>query len=209
MKVETTAAVQNNTTADAGTADANAQGAGANATGTPAPTGTPTPTTESAAKVVPEKYELKLPDGALLKPAHLEQLASYAKEQKLSNVEAQALLERENLAAVSFHKGLQDQVEAESNQWVKEIEADKELGGDAFKENVALANRVVSKFGTEKLRMELDRTRLGNHPELNRLLVRIGKAFGEDRLVLPGAQNNLGGGNNVPTEDLLYGAQKQ
>ena len=45
----------------------------------------------SPAKIVPEKYDLKIPDGALITPADVERIATFAKERGLSNEEAQAV----------------------------------------------------------------------------------------------------------------------
>jgi hypothetical protein len=60
------------------------------------PEGTPPEAKPTEAKVVPEKYDLKLPEASLLDASHVEKLTAFAKERGLSNDEAQALLEREN-----------------------------------------------------------------------------------------------------------------
>src|SRR5688572_20896218 len=52
--------------------------------------------------VVPEKYDLKLPEGSLLEAAQMEKISAYAKEKGLSNEQAQELLERENDAVSGY-----------------------------------------------------------------------------------------------------------
>jgi hypothetical protein len=131
----------------------------------------------------PVAFELKLPEGSLLDKSQVEGIVSFAKEKGLALEVAQAILERESSAVAQHAKAQTDAWNTQAEQWVKQVEADKEIGGDNFKENISLANRVFQKFGSKELGVELDRTSLGNHPELLRLAVRIGKAMGEDKFV--------------------------
>jgi len=74
-----------------------------------------------------------------------------------------------------------------NNQW-KEIEegwkdsakTDKEIGGDNFDVKLEKAKRALKVFGTPELNEALEHTRIGNHPELIRLLSRIGEKITED-----------------------------
>ena len=74
-----------------------------------------------------------------------------------------------------------------NNQW-KEIEegwkdsakTDKEIGGDNFDVKLEKAKRALKVFGTPELNEALEQTRIGNHPELIRLLSRIGEKITED-----------------------------
>ena len=136
----------------------------------------------------PEKYELKLPDGSLLEATEIEKIASFAKERGLSNDEAQAMLNDRNTLLESY-AGKQKKVwETETGKWMDQSKADTEIGGDAFEKNAELAKRVVTRFGTPALMEGLNATGFGNHPELVRMMVRIGKAMDEDQLVLPGSK---------------------
>lgn len=158
---------------------------------------------EPKPKVAPEKYDLKLPEGSLMKPARLEKIAAFAKAKGLSQEDAQAYLEQENQAVKDHVEGEKAQVEESIVKWVKDGEADKEIGGEAFKMNVELAKRVVDRFGTDLLKTDLNSTGLGNHPELVRLLVRIGKSMSEDQLILPGGQKPSAPKRSAA--DTLYG----
>lgn len=131
----------------------------------------------------PVAYELKLPEGSRLDKSQVDAIVSFAKEKGLSPEVAQAVLERESSAVAQHAKAQTDAWNNQAEQWLKQVETDKEIGGDGFKENISLANRVFQKFGSKELGEELDRTSLGNHPELLRLAVRIGKAMGEDKFV--------------------------
>lgn len=136
----------------------------------------------------PEKYELKLSEDSLLDSSVVERIAAEAKERGLSQDDAQKLLDRENSAVTSYQKLQEEEYKQRSGAWVDEIKSDKELGGEAFNENAELAKRVTQRFGSEAFLKTLDETGLGNHPELVRTFVRIGKSMKDDQLVLPGAQ---------------------
>lgn len=151
--------------------------------------------------VVPEKYDLKKPKDSALSDAQLEKLSSYAKEKGFSNEQAQSLLERESEAVSAYISDLKETQSKMTTQWFEQAQKDTELGGDAFKENAELAKRVVAKFGTDEFRKELDKTGLGNHPELLRIFSRVGKAMAEDKLILAGEQV----GNSKSAADFLYG----
>lgn len=151
--------------------------------------------------VVPEKYDLKPPKDSPLSVAHLEKLSSYAKEKGLSNEQAQTLLERESQAVSDFTADLKESQSKLTQTWFDQAKNDKEIGGEAFKQNAELAKRVVGRFGTDEFKKELSKTGLGNHPELLRVFSRIGKAMSEDQLVIPGVQ--AGGKKSI--ESLLYG----
>lgn len=135
---------------------------------------------EEPKKVAPEKYDLKVSEDSVLEPGLVEKIAAHAKQQGLSQEEAQALVTEREQAIATY-------VEERSQQWLKEVENDKEIGGTALKQNVELAARVVDRFGDPELKAELNKTGFGNHPKLVRLLTRIGKAMQEDQLVQPGA----------------------
>lgn len=203
--------VQNETTAPAanGTAEAPAQPngdkkpeGGADAKPQEATPDKKTETTDTkAAAAPPEKYELKLPEGSKLTQSKVDQVALYAKENGLSNEVAQKLLERESQAVQEFESEIKSEHLKRVEQWKSEVEADKELGGDLYKQNVELAKRVAHRYASPEFLKVLDESGFGNHPELVRVFSRIGKQMSEDQLIMPGAQS----GGNKPIEDFFYG----
>lgn len=152
---------------------------------------------------VPEKYELKLPDGSKVEASRVDEIAALAKEKGLTQEAAQELLTREHEAVSSF-VGRQDQaLEDESSKWVAELSKDKEFGGEAFAQNSENVKGLVSKFADQSFMDVLDHTGLGNHPGFFRMLARIAKASANDKLVLPG-------GSPVTKKspaDMLYGEE--
>ena len=156
-----------------------------------------------AKPVVPEKYELKLPEGSLLDAAQVDKIAAFAKASGLSNDQAQVILERESDAVSSFSASQQQAFDKAQAQWSESLKSDPDIGGDALPKSVELAKRVVERFGSEALKKQLNDTRLGNHPELVRVFVKIGRAMSEDQLIIPGSSS--GGDNKKSMEDILYG----
>lgn len=148
----------------------------------------PSETTEGQKPVIPEKYDLKLPDGALIDAKRVEEIEAYAKAQGFSNEQAQALLERENSVLVNHIQAQEKAYQEASSKWVEELRADKEFGGEVFNQNAELAKRFINRFGSQTLKTTLDQTGLGNHPELFRMVVRAAKAMSEDQLVIPPTQ---------------------
>jgi len=190
-------------TATSQTAEATASTAAATTETTQAATPQATSEAQPAAPAVPEKYELKLPEGSTLDQSAIDRVSAYAKEMKLSQDMAQAVLDREHLAVDSYAKALDSQFAAVKEEWKQNGFKDKEIGGDAYRENAELAKRVVAKYASEEFAKILDESGYGNHPELIRTFLRIGKAMAEDKLVMPGAQ----AGGKKSAEELFYGKQ--
>lgn len=161
-----------------------------------------------AKNVVPEKYDLKKPEGSLLSDEHITGIAEFAKAQGLTNEKAQALLNRESQLQTEAREAVVTEQAAQMTKlqegWITTASNDKEYGGAEFAKNAELAKRVLVKFGTPEFNAILEdpkQGRFGNHPELLRVLVRIGKAMSEDQFISPGAH---GGKKEVSVADKLY-----
>lgn len=77
----------------------------------------------------------------------------------------------------------------------------KEWGGEeGWKANLTLADRALTQFGSPEFKKHLDDTGLGNHPEMVKMFVAIGKAMAEDTFV----KGKGGGGNTEQTGVLTY-----
>ncbi len=153
--------------------------------------------TEPTKPAPPEKYDLKLPENTLLGAEHVAKIADFAKANGMSNDEAQGYLQAEHEAVATY-------VENRKTAWRSEVLADSEIGGDAAKQNVELAYRVIDRYATPKLKEELNKTGFGEHPELLRIFVRLGKEMAPDSLVIPGTQS----GGKKSMEDVFYGETK-
>jgi len=144
---------------------------------------------------VPESYEFTMPDGVQMDTAAAEELGSIAKELKLSQADAQ------KFADVGA-KMVQRQAEAHQElvqSWVDAVKTDKEIGGDKLAENLALARKTIDTFGTPELKAILNKSGMGNHPEIVKLAFKVGKAISDDGFVR--------GGNTTPqlsAAEILY-----
>ena len=132
----------------------------------------------------PETYEFKAPEGKEYDDAVLKPFAEAAREANLTQDAAQKLLDR---MAPALAERQQEQVAAVRTGWLESSRADKEFGGDKLQENLSAAKRALDSFAAPEFRKLLDDTGLGNHPEVIRMLVRVGKSMNEDSFVAGGA----------------------
>ena len=131
----------------------------------------------------PEKYEFKAGEGIELDSAAMADFEPVARELNLTNEQAQKLVDvyPKILAGVQ-----QRQVEAWQKQtegWAESVKADKEFGGDKLIANLGAAQRALDQFGNPELREYLESTGLGNHPELVKTFIKVGKAMSEDGVI--------------------------
>lgn len=185
--------------ADAGATQQATTDAAAKAVADAAAAATKTPTAEEAAaaaaaaeaakgeKVAPEKYDFKAPDGMTLDVEALGEFEGIAKELKLSQEDAQKVTDIGAKLAQKWEAKQADAIQQAAAEWAATATADKEYGGDKLPESLAVAKKALDAFGTPELRSLLEGSRLGNHPEVIRFMVRAGKAISEDRMVTGGA----------------------
>ncbi len=132
--------------------------------------------------VVPESYDLKMPDGIELDTVAAEEFTAVAKELKLDQAQAQKLAD---IAA----KQAQRQIEGHAKlveSWTELVKTDKEIGGDKLEENLGVARKAIDTFGSPELKALLNSSGLGNHPEVVKFAHKVGKAISEDGFV-PGS----------------------
>lgn len=150
---------------------------------------------------VPEKYEFKSPvEGQELDAEMTAALEPVARELGLNNEQAQKLVDiygKDILPKIEARQ--QENWAKQTEAWANEVKTDKEIGGDAFVANVGLAQKALDTFAPAGLREYLETTGLGNHPDLVRCFVKVGKAMSEDSMIMP----NTGGQRSAA--DVLYG----
>ena len=142
------------------------------------------------------EYEFKVPEGVDLDQASLDEFKTVLKDKTLTDPQrAQKIVDlaakREVDRANAFAKQVED--------WGTQVKADPELGKP---ENLATAKKTIDTFGTPELRDLLNSTGMGNHPEVIRMALKIGKAISEDTFVAGRT------GNTPPPRDaaaVLYG----
>lgn len=139
---------------------------------------------QNAPEGAPEKYEFKAPEGREYDSKAIEAFSEIAKDLNLTQEAANKMLGK--MAPLIAERQM-EQIEAVQSKWADESKADKEFGGDKLDENLKIAKVALEKFGSPELSKLLKETGAGNNPEIIRLLYRVGKATGEDK-VIPGGQ---------------------
>ena len=157
-------------------------------------------------KVVPEKYEIKIPEKSLITDDQLGKIESFAKDRGFSNEEAQAMVESVNTTVEnSLNLFQEEQVkqvkELTQVEWPKLAKEDTEIGGDDFEKNCELSKRITTKYGSEEFNKLLVDQGYGNHPEFIRFTTKLGKLMSDDELVFRSSNEER---DEKETADVLY-----
>lgn len=165
----------------------------------------------AAAAEVPETYELTL-EGVTLDEAMIAEATPVFKELGLSNDQANKLMPVAQKFAEQIgnahNQQILDGVAKERKAWLDTAKADPEIGGQNWDANLVTAAKALDSLGFNKgspFRALLDDSGLGNHPEMIRAFVKIGKAIGEDSDFV-----RAGGATTGPRShaDILYPSSK-
>lgn len=140
------------------------------------------------APVVPETYELAAPEGfEKLDPEAVAAATPVFKELGLSNEQANKLMpvagEFAKKIIAERDQQFLGQILDQRKAWLETARADAEIGGNNWEGTMRDAARFLDQMGAVKgsaLRVALDDSGFGNHPELIRVLAKGGKAIGED-----------------------------
>ena len=149
----------------------------------------------------PDTYaDFVMPEGMELDEAALAEATPMFKELGLSQEQSQKVID---LYAKQVQAGSQMQTDNFNqlmNDWREQSKNDSEFGGDKYDENVKIAQSAIGKYGTPELKQLLNDHGVGNHPEMVRFMVKVGRTLSED---IPG---NPGGatGNADDAVSILY-----
>ena len=157
---------------------------------------------EGEKKVEDVVYDLKLPKDSALDSVALEEISQYAKEKGYTQEQAQELVNRENDAVLDYQQRQNEALAAKKKEWYDQVISDKEIGGESFNQNIEYAHRVLQKYMPKEIIEFLDKSGLGNHPELVKGFVRIGKAMQPDKLL----KGLTAASSSVSLEEKFYGA---
>lgn len=142
---------------------------------------------EKAEAGAPEEYaDFEAPEGVELDADAIEAFKPIAKELNLSQEDAQKLVNLQAETTKRWQESVQQHVVNTRLEWREAAEADEEIGGDKFSENLAVARAGREAFGTEALKTLLDESGLGDHPEVIRFFYKVGKANSEHDFVTSG-----------------------
>lgn len=152
----------------------------------------------------PEAYEaFTVPEGVELDAEVLGEFQGIAKELNLPQEAAQKVADLGVKLAQKWTTESQEATAAMLADWKVQTEADKEIGGDALPNTLAVAKKALDAYGSDGLRELLEVHRLGDNPEVIRFMARVGKTISEDTFVA--------GGNTAPAQNaanILFPNQK-
>lgn len=147
----------------------------------------------AAEHVVPEAYELSV-EGVELDPKAIEEATPFFKEAGLSNDQANKIMPaaakfRDSVAEQTLQQ-LVDQGAQQKADWAEAMKSDAEIGGAKLDETLHLAAKGLDALGYPEgsdFRKVLTETGFGNHPEMARIMRRVGEMVSEDGFPRPGA----------------------
>lgn len=112
-------------------------------------------------------------------PAFIDSYKSIAKDLNLSQENAQKVLD-------TFSKYETTRANQAGSTWLEQTRLDKEIGGENLEKSKVLVKKALSTFASPELKEFLTKGALGNHPEVIRMLVRVGKSVSEDDTFIKG-----------------------
>jgi hypothetical protein len=136
------------------------------------------PAEADAGDTVPEDgvYKLTLPDDMPVDDALLAAISPAMKEAGITGKQANTLA----AAFAAQKKAEVEQWGQTVSGWVDSAKKDPEIGGANWDSTVKSATKVIGQFGTPELKEYLNMTGAGNHPEVIRLMAKVGAVISED-----------------------------
>ena len=160
---------------------------------------------EGGQALPPDTYaDFAMPEGITVDNVMLEAATPIFKEIGLTQEQAQKLVDFQAGQVQAGSERQNDDFNQMMGQWQKDSQNDSEFGGDNFDENIAIAQSAVDKFGTPELKQLLSDHGVGNHPEMIRFMVKVGKLTQED---VPGGSTNAIGGQTDRVQSLYPNAK--
>src|SRR5690606_22829438 len=144
----------------------------------------------------PEDYEIiEVPEGFELSEDVEQEFRQLAADNGLSKEAVKGL---QQLQVKLINR--QSEAHAERvKQWGDSLKTDKEIGGKALAANIGAARAAMKEFFSPAAKSILDTTGLGNHPDIVKGFVRLGKAMGERPTLKGGAIDQ-----KITIADALY-----
>lgn len=149
----------------------------------------------------PETYEdFSLPEGFEANNEILGDFTKFAKEHDMSQADAQKLIDMQTKVQAQIPKMLEAEWDKTQDKWQEATKNDKEYGGKELDTSLSLAKKALDKYASDEFREALEVTGMGNHPELIRMLVNVGKGISEDDVLTKGTAP----GGDKSAADILF-----
>lgn len=136
----------------------------------------------------PDTYaDFVLPEGMAIDETALTEASPLFKELGLTQEQSQKVIDLYAKQIQASSKMQIDDFNQLMSDWRTQSKNDGEFGGDKFDENVKIGEAAIAKYGTPELKQLLTDHGMGNHPEVIRFMVRVGRTLSED---VPGDTGN-------------------
>jgi hypothetical protein len=138
---------------------------------------------------VPETYLFEMPEGVELDEGLATRAQTTFKELGLTQDQANKLTGMVTEQRLADATDGQNAFKQQLDGWINDIKTDTQLsgtGGADFEANAGIAASAINQFGTPELKEMLNQTGAGNHPEMFRFALAVGRTLKEDN---PGAGN--------------------
>lgn len=173
--------------ADTAAVDAVATAEEATVLGSAAPVDAEAPADVADAPVIPEAYELVMPEGVGLDAELLAEATPVFKEIGLTNETASKLMPFaarliEKTAATTQQK-IVEAGDAQRKAWLDAAKAAGDIGGGNWGKTIGTAAKGLDAMGFvagSPFRQFLEETGMGNHPDMIRIAAKLGELTGED-----------------------------
>lgn len=142
---------------------------------------------DAKAIAAPDKYDLKVPEGSTFDAEAFSAVEPTLREINLSNDQAQKLVDAyagKVMPALTkrANDAILNKAADQRKEWADAFEKDPDIGGAKKGDTLSAAARVFDHYGLKKgegLRLLLDESGLGNHPDLIRVFAKIGADMAE------------------------------
>lgn len=140
----------------------------------------------------PVVYDIKPPEGFVLDDQALESFSTVFNEVGLDNEGAQKLIEAyaphvQELVQKAIEGHSAEQASAQTSE-LEALKVDPEFGGKSWESNRQAAQLAVKQFASPEMIAMLNESGLGNNAHMIRMFAGIGKAIGDDNLVVDGVE---------------------
>jgi len=162
---------------------------------------TPVAPAAETVPAIPEKYDFKVPEGVEVDDAIRAEVEAIAKEGKMSLELAQKVFDMKVGTQATVLEKFQSEHAVRVADWGEQTRNDPEIGGEKYEQSVRVAQKVINKFGSAGFGEMLKTSGYGNHPEVVRMMAKIGHAMSEDSLEIAG---NPGGANGPQKTTSFY-----
>ena len=141
-------------------------------------------------------------EGVTADPTLMTNIKGLAKELDLSQAGAQKLAEKANALTKAFSESTANTLAEAKKEWSQRMQNDKDFGGTRLQENLGYAAKAMKEFATPELKQLLNESGLGNHPELVKAFIKVGKSMTGDNDKLVTGQAPVK--KDVPIANRIY-----